>query len=109
MLRSENAGLLHPQNAPFNVGRPPPWANRAMKNDTAPMETLTSYDLMELAETVMRGKAFSDATADLDGAWELRALTHAEWLAARNQGVGELPAVSPNVWRTHRPRTIAAP
>ena len=62
------------------------------ENDTTPMETLTSYDLMELAETVMRGKAFSDATADLNGAWELRALTHAEWLAARNQGVVELPS-----------------
>ena len=58
--------------------------------DTTPMEELTSYDLAELAATVMERADFTDTTAELEGSWEVRALTHAEWLAARNQGVVSL-------------------
>ena len=58
--------------------------------DTTPMEELTSYDLAELAATVMERADFTDTTAELEGSWEVRALTHAEWLAARDQGVVSL-------------------
>ena len=57
---------------------------------TTPMEELTSYDLAELATTVMERADFTDTTAELEGSWEVRALTHAEWLAARDQGVVNL-------------------
>jgi len=68
---------------------------RAMgKNDeegsSAPMDALTSYDLSELAQALMQEDAFKDAVADLPGSWDVRALTHAEWLAARDQGVLKL-------------------
>lgn len=52
-----------------------------------PMEALTSYDLSELAQTLMGEAEFKAAVADLPGSWDIRALTHAEWLAARDQGV----------------------
>ncbi len=51
----------------------------------APMDTLTSSDLVELSRTLMESEAFSKATDALAGAWEVRTLTHAEWLAAREQ------------------------
>ena len=56
-------------------------------SSTVPMEELTSYDLTELAQTLMGDAKFEATLADLHGAWEVRALTHAEWLAARDQGV----------------------
>ena len=55
-----------------------------------PMETLTSLDLVELAQTLMESEAFSKAIEDLPGSWEVRALTHAEWLVARKQKKLEL-------------------
>ena len=54
---------------------------------STPMEALTSYDLAELAQTLMGETDFKAAVADLPGTWDVRALTHAEWLAARDQGV----------------------
>ena len=57
------------------------------EGSTAPMEDLTSYDLSELAQTLMSKDEFKAVVAGLPGSWDLRALTHAEWLAARNQGV----------------------
>ena len=54
------------------------------------METLTSLDLAELAQTLTETEAFSKAVEALPGTWELRALTHAEWLAARDQKKIEL-------------------
>ncbi|MGB0951519.1 MAG: hypothetical protein ACPGWQ_05955, partial [Poseidonia sp.] len=60
-------------------------------NDT-PMEALTSYDVAELAQTLMGEADFKAAVADLSGTWDVRALTHAEWLAARDQGVLTLEA-----------------
>lgn len=54
------------------------------------METLTSLDVAELAQTLMETEAFSKAVEALPGTWELRALTHAEWLAARDQKKIEL-------------------
>ena len=47
--------------------------------DEGAMETLTSLDLTELAQTLMETEAFSTAVEALPGAWEVRALTHAEW------------------------------
>ena len=58
--------------------------------DEGPMETLTSLDLGELAQTLMETETFSEAVEALPGTWELRALTHAEWLAARGQKKIEL-------------------
>lgn len=55
-----------------------------------PMEALTSLDLEELSRTLMESEPFSKATSDLPGAWEVRALTHAEWLVAREQNKIEL-------------------
>ena len=54
---------------------------------STPMEALTSYDLAELAQTLMGETDFKAAVADLPGKWDVRALTHAEWLTARDQGV----------------------
>ena len=59
-------------------------------SDEGPMETLTSLDLGELAQTLMETETFSEAVEALPGTWELRALTHAEWLAARGQKKIEL-------------------
>ena len=36
---------------------------------TTPMEELTSYDLAELATTVMERADFTDTTAELEGSW----------------------------------------
>ena len=58
--------------------------------DEGQMETLTSLDLGELAQTLMETETFSEAVEALPGTWELRALTHAEWLAARGQKKIEL-------------------
>jgi hypothetical protein len=55
------------------------------KDDEEAMESLTSLDLAELAEALMQTEAFSTAVEALPGTWEVRALTHAEWLAARDQ------------------------
>ena len=60
--------------------------------NSTPMEALTSYDLSELAQTLMEKADFKAAVADLSGTWDIRALTHAEWLAARNQAVLTLEA-----------------
>ena len=58
--------------------------------DEGVMETLTSLDLGELAQALMETETFSEAVEALPGTWELRALTHAEWLAARDQKKIEL-------------------
>jgi len=50
-----------------------------------PSETITSRELNELADNLMNTAEFSAAVDRLGGAWELRALTQAEWQAARNQ------------------------
>ena len=52
-----------------------------------PTEALTSSELAELADHMMNTPEFDEATKNLDGAWELRALTQAEWQAARDQRV----------------------
>ena len=53
--------------------------------DRRPSETITSRELNELADNLMNTAEFSAAVDRLGGAWELRALTQAEWQAARNQ------------------------
>ncbi|MAF93375.1 hypothetical protein CMO85_01770 [Candidatus Woesearchaeota archaeon] len=53
--------------------------------DQRPSETITSRELNELADNLMNTAEFSAAVDRLGGAWELRALTQAEWQAARNQ------------------------
>ena len=53
----------------------------------APMESLTSLELRELAQHVMADADFTNAVSDLEGSWELRPLTQAEWNAARAQKV----------------------
>ena len=58
--------------------------------DEGIMETLTSLDVAELAQVLMETETFSEAVEALPGTWELRALTHAEWLAARDQKKIEL-------------------
>ena len=55
--------------------------------DPRPSESITSRELKELASRLMDSSAFSDAVGKLNGRWELRALTQAEWQAARNQKV----------------------
>ena len=55
--------------------------------DLRPSESITSRELKELASRLMDSSAFSDAVGKLNGRWELRALTQAEWQAARNQKV----------------------
>tara|TARA_B100000003_G_scaffold171660_1_gene159259 strand:- start:765 stop:1631 length:867 start_codon:yes stop_codon:yes gene_type:complete len=50
-------------------------------------ETLTSLELRELADHLMKSPAFDEAVNQLDGQWELRSLTQAEWRAARDQNV----------------------
>ena len=52
-----------------------------------PTEELTSLELAELADHIMGTAAFTSATQPLEGEWELRALSQAEWQAARTQGV----------------------
>lgn len=52
-----------------------------------PMESLTSLELEELAQHVMADADFTDAVSGLEGSWELRPLTQAEWKAARTQQV----------------------
>lgn len=53
--------------------------------DQRPSETITSRELNELADNLMNTAEFSAAVEGLGGAWELRALTQAEWQVARNQ------------------------
>ncbi|RJU97182.1 MAG: hypothetical protein DWC10_05185 [Candidatus Poseidoniales archaeon] len=53
-------------------------------SDTA-MQSLTSLEVNELAHHIMQGEAFKRAVADLEGKWELRCPTQAEWHAARDQ------------------------
>ena len=55
------------------------------ENTEGPMEALTSLDLKELSQALMDSDLFSKATDGLPGTWEVRTLTHAEWLVAREQ------------------------
>lgn len=52
-----------------------------------PTEALTSRELEELADRVMSTDEFREVVNQLGGQWELRALTQAEWYAARDQNV----------------------
>lgn len=56
-------------------------------NGDGPMETLTSMDVDELATTIMGGHVFKQAVDALEGAWEVRPPTQAEWMAAVHQNI----------------------
>jgi hypothetical protein len=48
-------------------------------------EALTSRELGELADHLMNTSEFNEVANGLEGAWEIRPLTQAEWQAARDQ------------------------
>ena len=65
-----------------------------IKNEGADsaMETLTSFDLHELAENLTKTQAFEAFLENNPGAWELRAPTEAEWRHGHAQKVIHLNA-----------------
>ncbi len=65
--------VLHAMGGPASEG----------KNTS--MESLTSRDVEELAQHLTESDGFAKATEHLSGRWEIRALSQAEWLAARDQ------------------------
>ena len=65
-------------------------AASGQEHDETPMDSLTSLDLSELASHLMGQEAFQAFVDAHEGAWEIRALTQAEWHAARNQQAIEL-------------------
>lgn len=57
------------------------------QDDLGAMETLTSIDVAELAQNIMEGDDFRTAVEALEGSWEVRALTQAEWVVAVHQNL----------------------